>query len=133
MHYILDLSEQIILHTVVNLYEIDGEDVCTCFQDLPEHFEDNIKTWMDNFLQLLSADNKLLKTEVCIVQQECCCNFQRACLYIWYLRMCALVIKPSVIHYFDSDVLPVCLRSEEWYWLQQTEADVQYGFSFGLS
>ena len=82
MHYILDLSEQIILHTVVNLYEIDGEDVCTCFQDLPEHFEDNIKTWMDNFLQLLSADNKLLKTEVCIVQQECCCNFLRACLYI---------------------------------------------------
>jgi hypothetical protein len=35
-----------------------------CFQDLPEHFEDNIKTWMDNFLQLLSVDNKLLKTEV---------------------------------------------------------------------
>ncbi|KAK7100974.1 hypothetical protein V1264_023831 [Littorina saxatilis] len=33
------------------------------FQDLPEHFEDNIKTWMDNFLQLLSVDNKLLKTE----------------------------------------------------------------------
>lgn len=33
------------------------------FQDLPEHFEDNIKTWMDNFLQLLGADNKLLKTE----------------------------------------------------------------------
>lgn len=33
------------------------------FQDLPEHFEDNIKTWMDNFLTLLSADNKLLKTE----------------------------------------------------------------------
>ncbi|PVD23451.1 hypothetical protein C0Q70_16723 [Pomacea canaliculata] len=33
------------------------------FQDLPEHFEDNIKPWMDNFLQLLSVDNKLLKTE----------------------------------------------------------------------
>ncbi|XP_076462956.1 exportin-2-like [Babylonia areolata] len=33
------------------------------FQDLPEHFEDNMKTWMDNFLQLLGADNKLLKTE----------------------------------------------------------------------
>lgn len=35
-------------------------------QDLPEHFEDNMKPWMDNFQQLLSADNKLLQTEVCV-------------------------------------------------------------------
>ncbi|CAL1529016.1 unnamed protein product [Lymnaea stagnalis] len=32
------------------------------FQDLPEHFEDNMKVWMDYFLALLSADNKLLQT-----------------------------------------------------------------------
>lgn len=33
------------------------------FQDLPEHFEDNMPIWMTNFLQLLSIDNKLLKTD----------------------------------------------------------------------
>ncbi|KAH9496808.1 Exportin-2 [Bulinus truncatus] len=32
------------------------------FQDLPEHFEDNMKVWMDYFLVLLSVDNKLLQT-----------------------------------------------------------------------
>ncbi|GIX92895.1 exportin-2 [Caerostris darwini] len=32
------------------------------FQDLPEFFEDNIKTWMNYFLQLLTIDNALLKT-----------------------------------------------------------------------
>lgn len=32
-------------------------------QDLPEFFEDNISVWMDNFLVLLSIDNKLLHTE----------------------------------------------------------------------
>ncbi|KAK0052093.1 exportin-2 [Biomphalaria pfeifferi] len=32
------------------------------FQDLPEHFEDNMKVWMDYFLALLSVDNKLLQT-----------------------------------------------------------------------
>ncbi|XP_052256836.1 exportin-2-like isoform X3 [Dreissena polymorpha] len=33
------------------------------FQDLPEHFEDNMEIWMSNFLQLLSVDNKLLQTD----------------------------------------------------------------------
>ncbi|KAL3867833.1 hypothetical protein ACJMK2_040679 [Sinanodonta woodiana] len=33
------------------------------FQDLPEHFEDNMATWMTNFLTLLNVDNKLLQTE----------------------------------------------------------------------
>ena len=33
------------------------------FQDLPEHFEDNMKTWMDHFLALLTADNPLLKSD----------------------------------------------------------------------
>ncbi|BFY99292.1 hypothetical protein BsWGS_02332 [Bradybaena similaris] len=32
------------------------------FQDLPEHFEDNMKAWMKLFMDLLSADNKLLQT-----------------------------------------------------------------------
>ncbi|CAL1277563.1 unnamed protein product [Larinioides sclopetarius] len=32
------------------------------FQDLPEFFEDNIKTWMNYFLQLLTIDNELLRT-----------------------------------------------------------------------
>jgi len=33
------------------------------FQDLPEHFEDNMAVWMGHFLVLLQADNKLLKTD----------------------------------------------------------------------
>lgn len=33
------------------------------FQDLPEHFEDNMQIWMTNFLSLLTVDNKLLQTE----------------------------------------------------------------------
>ncbi|XP_064625610.1 exportin-2-like [Lineus longissimus] len=33
------------------------------FQDLPEFFEDNMKFWMENFLVLLTSDNKILKTE----------------------------------------------------------------------
>lgn len=33
------------------------------FQDLPEHFEDNMKTWMENFLALLTADNPLLRSD----------------------------------------------------------------------
>lgn len=33
------------------------------FQDLPEHFEDNMKTWMENFLVLLTADNPFLKSD----------------------------------------------------------------------
>ncbi|XP_052777226.1 exportin-2-like [Mya arenaria] len=33
------------------------------FQDIPEHFEDNMQIWMTNFLQLLSIDNKLLQTD----------------------------------------------------------------------
>ncbi|KAK3727815.1 hypothetical protein QZH41_008254 [Actinostola sp. cb2023] len=33
------------------------------FQDLPEHFEDNMELWMKNFLILLSLDNKILDTE----------------------------------------------------------------------
>lgn len=33
------------------------------FQDLPEHFEDNMAIWMTHFLTLLSADNKILQTE----------------------------------------------------------------------
>ncbi|GFT75368.1 exportin-2 [Nephila pilipes] len=32
------------------------------FQDIPEFFEDNIKVWMNYFLQLLTIDNALLKT-----------------------------------------------------------------------
>lgn len=61
--------------------EVDCEDQMSVFtfQDLPEHFEDNIKIWMDNFLQLLSADNKLLKTEVCVAQQKYFCSFTQAC------------------------------------------------------
>lgn len=33
------------------------------FQDLPEHFEDNMSIWMTHFLTLLSADNKILQTQ----------------------------------------------------------------------
>ena len=33
-------------------------------QDLPEFFEDNMKLWMDNFLSLLSFDNKQLQTDI---------------------------------------------------------------------
>ena len=33
------------------------------FQDLPEYFEDNMKTWMDHFLALLDTNNPLLKTD----------------------------------------------------------------------
>ncbi|GBN11501.1 Exportin-2 [Araneus ventricosus] len=32
------------------------------FQDIPEFFEDNIKIWMNYFLQLLTIDNELLRT-----------------------------------------------------------------------
>lgn len=32
------------------------------FQDLPEHFEDNMQIWMTNFLQLLQVDIKHLQT-----------------------------------------------------------------------
>ncbi|RWS11546.1 exportin-2-like isoform X2 [Dinothrombium tinctorium] len=32
-------------------------------QDLPEFFEDNMSTWMQHFLNLLSVDNNLLKTD----------------------------------------------------------------------
>uniref|UniRef100_A0A0B7B1D2 Exportin-2 n=2 Tax=Arion vulgaris TaxID=1028688 RepID=A0A0B7B1D2_9EUPU len=42
------------------------------FQDLPEHFEDNMKIWMRLFMDLLSADNKLLQTsdeEVGLLEQ----------------------------------------------------------------
>ncbi|KAL5021450.1 hypothetical protein ScPMuIL_000605 [Solemya velum] len=33
------------------------------FQDIPEHFEDNMATWMAHFLTLLGVDNKLLETD----------------------------------------------------------------------
>ncbi|XP_077991102.1 exportin-2-like [Glandiceps talaboti] len=33
------------------------------FQDLPEYFEDNMKTWMTHFHTLLVTDNKLLHTD----------------------------------------------------------------------
>lgn len=33
-------------------------------QDLPEFFEDNMETWMNNFHTLLTLDNKLLQTDV---------------------------------------------------------------------
>uniref|UniRef100_A0A4X1UG36 Exportin-2 n=1 Tax=Sus scrofa TaxID=9823 RepID=A0A4X1UG36_PIG len=33
------------------------------FQDLPEFFEDNMETWMNNFHTLLTLDNKLLQTD----------------------------------------------------------------------
>ncbi|XP_052087731.1 exportin-2-like isoform X2 [Mytilus californianus] len=33
------------------------------FQDLPEYFEDNMGIWMNHFLTLLSADNKILRTQ----------------------------------------------------------------------
>ncbi|XP_046365033.2 exportin-2-like [Haliotis rufescens] len=33
------------------------------FQDLPEHFEDHMGTWMTHFMTLLSADNELLQTK----------------------------------------------------------------------
>uniref|UniRef100_A0A8C5AWA8 Exportin-2 n=1 Tax=Gadus morhua TaxID=8049 RepID=A0A8C5AWA8_GADMO len=33
------------------------------FQDLPEFFEDNMETWMSNFHNLLTLDNKLLQTD----------------------------------------------------------------------
>lgn len=32
-------------------------------QDLPEFFEDNIRIWMDNFLELMTVSNSLLKTD----------------------------------------------------------------------
>ena len=35
-----------------------------CLQDLPEYFEDNMATWMDNFHPLLATDNKLLESDV---------------------------------------------------------------------
>uniref|UniRef100_A0A672MEB4 Exportin-2 n=1 Tax=Sinocyclocheilus grahami TaxID=75366 RepID=A0A672MEB4_SINGR len=34
------------------------------FQDLPEFFEDNMETWMTNFHNLLTLDNKLLQTDL---------------------------------------------------------------------
>uniref|UniRef100_A0A4X2JNK3 Exportin-2 n=1 Tax=Vombatus ursinus TaxID=29139 RepID=A0A4X2JNK3_VOMUR len=34
------------------------------FQDLPEFFEDNMETWMNNFHNLLTLDNKLLQTDL---------------------------------------------------------------------
>uniref|UniRef100_G3W7P8 Exportin-2 n=1 Tax=Sarcophilus harrisii TaxID=9305 RepID=G3W7P8_SARHA len=34
------------------------------FQDLPEFFEDNMETWMNNFHSLLTLDNKLLQTDL---------------------------------------------------------------------
>uniref|UniRef100_A0A8C9SDI2 Exportin-2 n=1 Tax=Scleropages formosus TaxID=113540 RepID=A0A8C9SDI2_SCLFO len=34
------------------------------FQDLPEFFEDNMATWMTNFHNLLTLDNKLLQTDL---------------------------------------------------------------------
>uniref|UniRef100_A0A8C7VAK4 Exportin-2 n=1 Tax=Oncorhynchus mykiss TaxID=8022 RepID=A0A8C7VAK4_ONCMY len=34
------------------------------FQDLPELFEDNMETWMSNFHNLLTLDNKLLQTDL---------------------------------------------------------------------
>uniref|UniRef100_A0A673V9C8 Exportin-2 n=1 Tax=Suricata suricatta TaxID=37032 RepID=A0A673V9C8_SURSU len=34
------------------------------FQDLPEFFEDNMETWMNNFHTLLTLDNKLLQTDL---------------------------------------------------------------------
>uniref|UniRef100_A0A8C7GPG5 Exportin-2 n=1 Tax=Oncorhynchus kisutch TaxID=8019 RepID=A0A8C7GPG5_ONCKI len=34
------------------------------FQDLPEFFEDNMETWMSNFHNLLTLDNKLLQTDL---------------------------------------------------------------------
>ncbi|GAB1609148.1 exportin-2 [Argonauta hians] len=33
------------------------------YQDLPEHFEDNMATWMTHFKTLLQVDNKLLQTQ----------------------------------------------------------------------
>ncbi|XP_064605063.1 exportin-2-like [Liolophura sinensis] len=33
------------------------------FQDLPEHFEDNMGTWMAHFMTLLEADHKILQTQ----------------------------------------------------------------------
>ncbi len=33
------------------------------YQDLPEHFEDNMQTWMTHFLDLLTLDNKLLQAD----------------------------------------------------------------------
>uniref|UniRef100_K7ESX9 Exportin-2 n=1 Tax=Pongo abelii TaxID=9601 RepID=K7ESX9_PONAB len=33
------------------------------FKDLPEFFEDNMETWMNNFHTLLTLDNKLLQTD----------------------------------------------------------------------
>ncbi|XP_059097421.1 exportin-2-like [Tigriopus californicus] len=33
------------------------------YQDLPEFFEDNITVWMNHFHELLTSDNKILKTE----------------------------------------------------------------------
>ena len=47
--------------------------ICVCLfssnlfilsQDLPEFFEDNMETWMSNFHNLLTLDNKLLQTDV---------------------------------------------------------------------
>ena len=34
------------------------------FQDLPEHFEENMEKWMKNFLILLTIDSKQLNLEV---------------------------------------------------------------------
>ena len=34
------------------------------FQDLPEHFEENMERWMKNFLIFLTIDNKQLNLEV---------------------------------------------------------------------
>ena len=33
------------------------------YQDLPEHFEDNMSTWMGEFHALLTVDNQLLRTD----------------------------------------------------------------------
>lgn len=36
-------------------------------QDLPEFFEDNMETWMTHFHNLLTLDNKLLQTDVSLL------------------------------------------------------------------
>ena len=54
-------------------------------KDLPEHFEDNLETWMKNFLILLTTDNKLLETAEVGFEDyvKSKMNFFLLKLYIW--------------------------------------------------
>uniref|UniRef100_A0A8C0P9L3 Exportin-2 n=1 Tax=Canis lupus familiaris TaxID=9615 RepID=A0A8C0P9L3_CANLF len=50
--------------TKITLILIRSSSQCLFFRTLPEFFEDNMETWMNNFHTLLTLDNKLLQTDL---------------------------------------------------------------------